>query len=70
MRVEIYSESALLWALNEAGGFTSRSYVSDGTLTEIVRALEGALSQARGELSVALDVTEPVADIGTSAAQV
>jgi hypothetical protein len=61
MRIVAYSDSGEeLWGRDGCHGYTSRSYGMDGTLAKIVLALENALSQAKGELAVALDVAKPV----------
>lgn len=51
-------------------GVTSRSYVKDGTLAQIIASLEDALRQAKGELTVESDVAKTVADGSFAAAQV
>lgn len=61
-------DGELLWERAAGQGMTSAAYREDGTLVAIVAALEGALSQARGELGA--DYLHPVTDVGAAAAEI
>ncbi len=63
------SSDDLLWAAGGGKGFTSATYAEDGTLTEVIAALETALEAARFELR-GLNVAEAGADVGRASAQV
>ncbi|WP_261803237.1 Rrf2 family transcriptional regulator [Serratia nematodiphila] len=51
MKVIIETPEGIIWMRNaETGeGIASTGYVKDGTQQKIIAALEGALSQAKGE---------------------
>ena len=50
------STGKLIWSRNTVGGLTSASYGNNGTLTSILKMLELALHQCKGELAVSDDV--------------
>jgi len=53
MKVQIVDGSGgVIWSRGreDQSFFTSRAYAQDGTLSEIISALEDALEQAKGEL--------------------
>lgn len=55
-------QGKLIWSRNSVGGVTSASYTKDSTLELIRDALELALYQCKGELSVSDDI-DRVADV-------
>lgn len=74
MRVEVRDTAGnLLWSRwtreGQQGGMTSRSYIADGTLDQIVGLLESARQQAVGELTV-FQNANAVLDVGMPAAQI
>ena len=74
MKVCILNDKGLLiWSreAEPANGFTSNSYLRDGTQQKIIAALVDALAEARGQLGgFSLQVVDAVADIGATAAKV
>lgn len=56
MEVQLRNEfGVLLWSRSPVGGQTCRAYGVDGTLHRIEKALTEALTQCRGELTIAMN---------------
>jgi hypothetical protein len=75
MKVSIFAgDGKLIWSRNTKplGGYTSESYLRDGTQQKVIAALVDALAEARGQLGGAplFNVVDAVADVGVTAAKV
>lgn len=74
LKVEIQDEDgAVVWSFRDglaATGYTSMSYLKDGTQERLIEALIAAIGEARGQLRRPLQVLNVVPNIRLAAGQV